>query len=186
MQAKEYDTVLMTKSMYFSQNSAYISGSTLYGGLLDRCAVSQFAEVYKTYPHDYKDEGMGIGYFENVSVITNMSVLSSPVRVCLCVNSGHDCTYKTHIYVKKGETFAVSLVAIDQFGQPVIAVIQVILNFAESGIAEGQLARVIPAECTNLTFNVVSHHSSDTLQMVHARDAGMKVEIYSTLLIAVA
>ena len=33
--------------LYFSQNYATISGSTLYGGLLDRCAVSQFAEVHK-------------------------------------------------------------------------------------------------------------------------------------------
>ena len=39
--------VFEAKSMYFSQNNANFSGSTLYGGLLDRCAVSPFAEVYK-------------------------------------------------------------------------------------------------------------------------------------------
>ena len=39
------DSHLETQSMYFSQNHANISGSTLYGGLLDSCTVGQFAEV---------------------------------------------------------------------------------------------------------------------------------------------
>ena len=44
---------LSTQSMYFSQNHAnIIAGSTLYGGLLDRCAVSPFAEVHNKYSRD--------------------------------------------------------------------------------------------------------------------------------------
>ena len=60
--------------------------------------------------------------------------------------------------VKKGETFKVSLVAVvnDQIGSPVRGVIQTSLNFTESGLAEGQLTREIPGECTDLTFNIVS------------------------------
>ena len=48
---------LKTQSMHFSQNHASTSGSTLYGGLLDRCAVSPFAEVGNNYPRDFKDRG---------------------------------------------------------------------------------------------------------------------------------
>ena len=57
------------------------------------------------------------------------------------------------------------LVAVDQAGQPVNATIQTSLNSAESGLAEGQLAKNISARCTNLTFNVVSPHDSETLAL---------------------
>ena len=52
--------------------------------------------------------------------------------------------------VKKGEPFTLSVVAVDQIGRTVSAThtIQIALYFTESGLAEGQLARKIPAECT--------------------------------------
>ena len=174
---------LKIQSIYFLQNYATMSGSTLYGGLLDRCAVSQFAEVHKKYTYtayDYKDRDGGISYFRNVStptyysrydlnrevlVDTNLSISSDPVRVCLCINDEHDCTHQSHLKVKKGETFTVSFVAVDQIGQPVNATIQTSLNFTESGLAEGQLARKISAVCTDLTFNVVSPHNSENLTL---------------------
>ena len=55
---------VMTQCIYFSQNYARlsISGSTLYGGLLDRRTVSQFAEVHLKYSRDYIDRGSGIAY----------------------------------------------------------------------------------------------------------------------------
>ena len=171
---------LKTQRIYFSQNYANIAGSTLYGGLLDRCAVSQFAEVHRKYTaYDYKDRDGGIAYFRNVStptyysstqrkevlVDTNLSISSDPVQVCLCINDEHDCTHQSHLKVKKGETFTVSLVAVDQIGQPVNATIQTSLSSTGSGLAEGQLARKISAVCTDLTFNVVSPHNSENLTL---------------------
>ena len=179
---------LKTQSIYFSQNFANIAGSTLYGGLLDRCAVSQFAEVHSKYTtYDYKDRDGGIAYFRNVStptyysstqsrevlVDTNLSISSDPVRVCLCIKDEHDCTHQSHRRVKKGETFTVSLVAVDQIGQPVNATIQTSLSSTGSGLAEGQLARKISAVCTDLTFNVVSPHNSENLTL-HALDGPCK------------
>ena len=66
-----------------------------------------------------------------------------------------------------------TVVAIDQIGQPVRATIQTSLHFTESGLAEGQLARKVPAECTNLTFNVVSPHKSENLS-IYALDGPCK------------
>ena len=181
------DERLKTQTIYFSQNYATNSGSTLYGGLLDRCTVSQLAEVYKKIPaYDYEDKDGGIAYFMNVSIPkhysyytvgndtqdyyeyfipTNISISSRPVRVCLCINNEHDCTHQSHVEVKKGETFTVTLAAVDQIGQPVNATIQTSLNFSGSGLAEGQLARKIPAECTDLEFNVVCPHKSENLTL---------------------
>ena len=173
--------------LYFSQNQANISGSILYGGLLDRCAVSQFAEIHI----DTEYKGNGVTYFRNLSNIsgvfntTRPQISSHPVRVCFCINNKHNCTHKIHIKTKKGDMFAISLTAVDQIGQPVNAIIQSSLTFTESGLAEGQLIREIPGECTDLTFNVVSPHNSEYLYLYASdgpcKDAGvskMTVEIH--------
>ena len=185
-----YWRYIRIQSIYFLHNFANTSGATLYGGLLDRCAVSQFAEFYQKYgPLDNKDRGDGIAYFRNVAIPkyiiyhtdeevvidTNLSMSSLPVRVCLCINKQYnDCTYQSNIQeVKKGETVTHSVVAIDQIGQPVSATIQTFLHFTESGLAEGQLARKIPAKCTDLTFSVISPHSSENLA-IYASDGPCK------------
>ena len=182
---------LKTQNMHFSQNHANISGSTLYGGLLDRCAVSPFAEVHYKYQRAFRDSSDGIAYFENVSTFTYYNpyyhdyydyydrtreiISSDPVRVCLCFNAdqNNDCPHQHYTEVKKGQTFTLPVVAVDQVGQPVSATIQTSLYFTESGLAEGQLAREIPAECTNLTFNIVSSRKSENLSL-YASDGPCK------------
>ena len=184
------------QSMHFSQNHANISGSTLYGGLLDRCAVSPFAEVHNKYEHDLKNRGDGIVYFKNVSTPmyiyyiynyslgylkreiatdTNLSLSSDPVGVCLCfsIDQNNDCNDQYYTEVKKGRTVTFLVVAVNQIGQPVSATIQTSLHFTESGLAEGQLARKIPAECTNLTFNIFSPNAFETLSL-YASDGPCK------------
>ena len=180
---------LKTESIHFLLNNANVSGSTLYGGLLDRCAVSRFAEVHYKEDLDIKVYRDGNAYFKTVSTInqnqqelsvaTNISISSLPLRVCLCVNNTHDvskCNNNKHIEVKKGQEFTLSVVAIDQTGQPVSAVVQASLSFAKrarSGLDEGQQTRDIRAECTNLTFNVVSSQDSENL-ILYALDGPCK------------
>ena len=168
---------LETRSIYFLRNQANISGSTLFGGLLDRCGASQFAEVrYRYYRHKSDDSYSGIAYFKYVlvspincisesSVASNISISSGPVKVCLCIQNEYNCSHQllAIFEVKKGEAFDVQLVAVDQIEQPVDAIIQASLEFTESGLSEGQLTTEIPGECTNLTFNVVSPHNYENL-----------------------
>jgi predicted outer membrane repeat protein len=159
---------LKTQSLYFdSENNASISGSTLYGGLIDRCAVSQFAEVRIKYTKQYECKGDGITYLKHVSMIveSDTSVSSGPVKVCLCVDNEHNCTHERRIKVKKGETFAVSLAAIDEIDHTVSAIVHASFKFDGSVVASGQATRQIPAKCTNLTFNVVSPRSSEQLTL---------------------
>ena len=166
-----YDLYRGINLLYFSNNSANISGSTLYGGLLDRCAVSQFAE-FEVDNNRGGGNREGIAYFKNVSTIANVSISSGPVRVCFCSSYMHNCTdqdRKLNKEVKKGEAFTVSLVAVDQVGQPVNATIQASLSAVKSGLGEGQLSKNVIVseswECANFTFNVVSPHGSETLDL---------------------
>ena len=173
---------LSTQSVHFSQNQADISGSTLYGGLLDRCAVSQFAEILYKNIHNVS----GVSYFKNisipmyiayyiindeldeekeVSIATNLSISSGPVKVCLCINDERNCSYQAHVEAKKGEAFNVSIVAVNQIEQPVAATIHTSLLFPQSGLSEGQLTSEIQGKCTDLTFNVVSQWKYENLTL---------------------
>ena len=164
---------LQPLSLHFIENNASISGSTLYGGLLDRCAVSQFAEVRTKYKKINADGGNGIMYFKHVSNIRDMSISSQPIKVCLCVDDEHNCTHQKLIEVKKGETFTVSFASIDEINHPVDGLIHASLKFPGSALASGQATREIPAKCTNLTFNVFSPHDSEQLTL-HALDGPCK------------
>ena len=147
------------------------------------------------YTHDY-NKSNGIAYFTNIStpmdshdidfLIDVNKASSSPVRVCLCINNEYNvCTHQRYIQeVKKGETLSVSLVAVDQIGQPVNAIIQTSLTFTESGLAEGQLAKKIPAKRTDLTFNVVSPHNSENLT-IYASDGPCKDADLSSAIIEI-
>ena len=180
------DEDLETQSIHFSDNVANIAGSILYGGLLDRCTVTQFAEV--NYKHrlgeEFEYQGNGLVYLNDVSDGANISISSPPMQVCVCVTNKVNCRDKHHIDVQKGETFTVSLVAVDQAGHIVDGTIQASLHFTESGLAEGQLTREIPGECTDLTFNVVSPQDNEFLTL-YASDGPCKDAKLSTLMVEV-
>jgi predicted outer membrane repeat protein len=158
-----------TQYTYLYNNRANISGSALYGGLLDRCVVSQFAEIYPKDPRD------GVAYLKRISlppdggegIDFNGTISSSPVKVCLCIENGHNCSHQLLPVetVRKGAPFIVSVVAVDQIKQPVNANIHASLQFPESGLSEGQLTAEIGGECTDLTFNIVSPHEYEVLTL---------------------
>ena len=60
-------------NILFSGNTASEQGANLYGGLLDRCIPSQFAEVYLKHRIYYS----GVNYLGNISSITAIDTISS-------------------------------------------------------------------------------------------------------------
>ena len=168
-----------TRSISLSQNYAY-AGSALFGGLLDRCRVSPFAEIHHVMDLNYHN---GIEYIRGVSTISGLSSISShPVRLCSCINEVPQCNYtQLHsIKVKKGEMFSISLIAVDQIGQGVNATIQSSLTFTESGLDEGQLTQRIINKCTTLYFSVSSPHAFETLSL-YASDGPCRDAELSTI-----
>ena len=100
---------------FFSGNTANAFGSNLFGGLLDRCIQSPFAVWLINVD--------GFTYLSSISNITLDSIASLPVRICFCNSDNQpDCNYQLSlIQVRKGETFFVSLVAVDQVNHTVDA-----------------------------------------------------------------
>ena len=163
------------KYLQFSQNTARYSGSTLYGGLLDRCAVSPFVELSPYSRLDSRIKTNGLVHFKSVTSSTNLSISSGPVKVCHCDNEEYDCelNYTLSKSVRKGEVFTVSVVAVDQVSRPVNATIQTSLTHSESGLAEGQLSREIRDKCTHLLFSITSTHHREELSL-YASDGPCK------------
>ena len=155
---------LNTVNVFLSENTATAQGSDLFGGLLDRCVPSLFAEVYLKKRIHYS----GLTYFQNITNKTQInSITSQPVRVCFC-NSEHepDCTYQLPIItVKKGEAFNVSVVAVDQVNNTIDAKIITTLSSSDGGIGEGQQTQSVRSNCTDLTYNAYSPHDSETINL---------------------
>ena len=150
-------------NIIFNENTAVEQGSSLFGGLLDRCIPSPFAEIYRSNWVEFS----AIAYLKNISNITIDSVASLPVHVCFCTSDGQpDCSYQPPpIKIKKGKAFAILLAAVDQVGNSVNANITSSLTLPDGGLGEGQHSQSVRESCTNLTFNVFSPHKSETITL---------------------
>ena len=159
-----HNSNLTTENILLSENTATAQGSNLFGGLIDRCVPSPFAEVYRKQRIRYS----GLTYFQNITNKAQIySITSKPVRVCFC-NSEHepDCTYQLPIItVMKGEVFNVSVVAVDQVNNTVDTKIITTLSSSDGGIGEGQQTQSVRSNCTDLTYNVYSPHDNETINL---------------------
>ena len=160
----DYSNYVVQVNIFFSGNTANKQGANLFGGLLDRCIPSPYAEVYLNRTIYYS----GVSYLGNISNITSLDTISSlPVRVCFCNSQSEpDCSYQPPpIKVKKGEAFTVSLVAVDQVNHSVDANIISSLSSQDGGFREGQQIQSVGRNCTDLTFNVVSPYDLETINL---------------------
>ena len=158
---RNYD---ITKNVLFSDNKGSKSGDNIYGGLLNRCITDVYSETYY-----YKKLMIGIEsltkYTTNAS---NDSISSLPVQVCFCNEHGlPDCNHQPPaIHVKKGESFTLSLAALDQADHAIEANITSILSPSHGGFSEGQQTQEVKKGCTPLKFNMYSPVNSESVTLL--------------------
>ena len=159
-------------SLEFTHNIARINGSVLYGGLLDRCSLSNTA-MYSALSETNSQYISGVTYFRNISNITSHDqtnvITSKAVNVCFChpADNQPDCSYQPPvIQLKKGQQFNISLVAVDQINQTVVkGSFQTTLHHDESGLGNGQIIQSASYRCTSLTYNVYSPWPTEKLSI---------------------
>ena len=125
-------------NIFFSSNKGHVLGSDIYGGLLDRCQLNSFSEIYNLVSvyeriggFDYLKISaqfqIGIVYTNLLNpnslqfLIRNITrddvidlISSDPVQICFCVNDTYNCSYLwPTVLVKRGETFTVRAVTVD-------------------------------------------------------------------------
>ena len=133
----------------FDKNCAKYDGPDLFGGLLDRCTVTNSTNQSILEPN-------GITRFKSISNITSFNTISSkPVRVCLCVNSTPNFIIQTHtVQVKQGGTMSLSLAAVDQVANIVTATIQ--SRVEHFNLSKNQATQTIDAACSNLKYQIMA------------------------------
>ena len=140
---------------FMTNNTATQSGADIYGGVLDRCTVSINTE--------YQNSLNGLDYInKTVKSSTELSISSLPVQVIFCNYSKSE-----HVLTRKGHTIKISVMAVDQIGNPVNAAIQSSV-VSESGVGrltEGQTKQEVGNQCTELTYNVFSKDSSAQVEL---------------------
>ena len=156
----------------FTNNTGKISGATLYGGLLDRCTVSPFGEIYSMShrtTHSEQKIISGVKYFETYSNIKRSSISSKAVRTCFCKSDHLDCDYQpSPVRRKKGERFEITLAAVDQIGNPLSnANVLSSLSSNLGGLGVNQSNQTTAEGCTTFHYEVFSPHAVEELN-IHA------------------
>ena len=150
----------------FVNNTANYSGNSLFGGLLDRCSVSQFAE---TNVDNTISNGTivvkGYRYFQKISNIQDVDIGSYPVRVCFCNNGQPDCSYEHDpIQIIKGQQghISLSLAVVNQISVSLHQTkIHSHLN-SENYLCQDYIQSV-DDRCRNVSFATFSYNDSDEL-----------------------
>ena len=159
--------------LHFNNNIATSSGEDLFGGLLDRCKVSMFAEPnVNNVNMDYSFSNgtvitNGYEYLMSISNIVGEHISSEPIRVCFCKDgSGQpDCDYQPlPIIVKKGQqrNITLSLSVVDQIHKPLKKVL--IISQFESGnyICQNHIQNT-DGNCQEIDFAIDSDNVTEEL-----------------------
>ncbi|XP_064397685.1 probable outer membrane protein pmp20 [Halichondria panicea] len=139
---------------FMTNNTATQSGADIYGGLLDRCTVSKFAEYH------ISSNGPGLNYINNiVKSPSELSISLRPVKVIFCNNGS--------ISTRKGHLFKISIMAVDQVGNPMNATIRssVVSENGFDRLNEGQEKQTVGNQCTELEYNVFSQDNSAQVEL---------------------
>ena len=168
----------------FSNNTASVEGSVLYGGMLDRCT-----------PKEYN--GSGLMLLNEISthttdVSTTPNISSDAFRICFCDrNMQPDCSLQSpQITVRRGELFTINAVAAGQGNFTVQSTIQANFPSSNTDIMNGESetcqSRSQESDtCIELNYRVFSIESSVLLRLYPdgpCRDIGTEQPIHVTLL----
>ena len=153
----EDNNYFFKSSIQFSNNTALIGGSAIYGGWVDWSV----------------DDNQGIiTYNPIMSTIINLQgdddIASSPLRACLCFDGVPNCTiteYNTSLY--PGETFTVDAVVVGQRFGTVSSVITttnfVTLSHDQRIVNDSQSVQTVYARCTPLYYTITSSNRREIL-----------------------
>ena len=146
--------------LIFESNEAKQSGSTLYGGLLDRCRLIAGGTILP--------RKNALDIFQNISKFNFQNldehISSDPFDICFCENGIPNCNLTLPAQqVIRGQTFTLSVVAVDQTHTPVPADIRTTVPNRRGQsifLGESLLIQESTKNCSNLNFTVSSPNSS--------------------------
>ena len=159
------------QNIAFVNNTAEVLGNSLFGGLLDRCTVSQFAETnINNVNMDYTFSNgsmvvQGLEYFQKISNIQDGDIDSPPIRVCFCTNGQPNCSHEHDpIPARKGQqqNISLSLAIVNQIHDPLEEA--TILSHLLSGnyLCQNHI-HSMDGSCSKVNFAVSSNNDTEEL-----------------------
>ena len=173
------DYILATVSSH--NDSSEIDGSFMYGGLLDRCQVPakysstsrKEAVPFEVFLSDFR--------FDSFHAIT-----SQPYQVCFCNDeSVYDCMGIISIEVYRGQTFAVSLLALDQTKASTSTQINAKVR-GNGRLKSKQSYQTLASNCSELKYTMYSIGNNEELTLYPdgpCRDIGQSKAVVNVTLL---
>ena len=159
----------------FFNNTAKASGESLFGGLLDRCTVSTFAEPnINNMNIDYSfsngtEVTDGHEYLKMISNVEDRHISSHPIRVCFCREGQGtpDCSYQPEpIRINKDQQqkIAISLSVVDQIDQP-LKEATIYSHFGSGNFLCQNHVQSPDGHCVKVEFSVESSNDTEELYL---------------------
>ena len=147
-----FENVSEDFTINFDKNHAKHKGDDLFGGLLDRCTVSNTQSI----ANQSQMTSIGVARFKSISNITMLNTISSkPVRVCFCENHKPNCHVRSKtVEVKHRDTILLEIVSIDQVNHKIIATIKSRIDDCELPVS--QATQTIGAICSNVSYHITA------------------------------
>ena len=155
-------------NLVFEDNIANIAGTTLYGGMLERCLLV----------NAQTENANALEKFNSISTIlqaendTTSVISSDPFQLCLCVNQTANCiTRSTEVYVRRGQVLIIHAVAVGQANGSVPTVVRAqfpTITFSESFFGESEDIQLSGKVCTEYPYTIFS--PSDSVEFIMYAD----------------
>ena len=157
-------------NIFFFNNTAEISGHSLFGGLLDSCKVNLFAEsiIKKDLVNSWTSDASvmrGHNYFRKISNIRDSDISSHPVRVCFCKDGNPDCTYQPDpLHIRKGEEkkLVLSVAIVDQIERPIRNATLYSHLGSGNDVCQNHIQKV-NGNCSKVNFAIFSNNDTEEL-----------------------
>ena len=160
-------------SILFYNNTAKDGGNSLFGGLLNMCTVSTFAEPnINNVNMDYSFSNgslivSGTEYLQSISNILESDISSEPVRVCFCREGEGlpDCNFQLDpIEIRRGQqkNVTITLAVVDQLYNPLNDII-VYSHFGSGNFLCQNHLQNTDGKCTKIDFAVESFNDTEEL-----------------------
>ena len=148
--------------LIFKDNSADVTGSVLYGGVIDNCKLTDLdayssGEVFDKIVH-----------IEDDNTTSRQCISSVPFHICPCNCNNSDSYSASNYTVYPGETFQVSVLAVGQRNGIVPSTVRSIIQYphqTEADLKDDQYLQKTSNICTNISYTVSSLSSSVYIEL---------------------
>ena len=167
MATNPYLYQMQHRNILFFNNTAEVSGHSLFGGSLDKCKVNPFSELTDTDSHQNADTltEKGYEYIKKISNIQDSDISSYPVRVCFCKDGNPDCTYQPdpiHITKGKEKKLVLSVAVVDQINRPIKGAALYSHLGSGNDVCQNHIQST-DGNCSQVSFAVFSNNDTEDL-----------------------